>query len=294
MAPHDTHDHAGEPPHAHAGGPAPAHDHAHAHGEALSWWELWPMLAWGSYTVYLYATGRIFYLLQRFYGHLALGAGVVLLAAFAYGWLLRRRRLKADAAAEAAHPGAPPSAHPPGAPPAADGAACTCAACEGRSGAGRYLRSLAFIVPLVIGMSLPRHGPNALAAMQWGAGDLAMMAQLAARQETERAEMQRGYGWLTLMGVAQRLAGGQDEKVGAMGFVARKPGMPEDQFYLIRFTMACCAACAQPVAVPVRWPQAASLEKDQWVKVFGRLDSKDRVLVADDVEPIREPSDPYM
>jgi len=272
---HDTHAHWHDDAH----GGAPSHAHA---PEALSWWELWPMLAWGAFTVYLYATGRIFYLLQRFYGHLALGAGVVLLAAFAYGWLLRRRRLREDAAAEAA-----PA-------PAAPGAPCACAACRGRAGAGRYLRSLAFIVPLVIGLALPRHGPNALAAIQWGAGDLAMMAQLAAQRETERAEMQRGYGWLTLVGVAQRLAAGREEKVGAMGLIARKAGMPDDQFYLVRFTMACCAACAQPVAVPVQWAEAASLEKDQWVKVFGRLDASARLFVADDVQPVREPADPYM
>ena len=70
-------------------------DHGHldeAHG-LVSWWELWPMLGWGGYTVYLYATGQIFYLLRPIYGHIAFGGGLLLLAAFVYGWLLRRRGL---------------------------------------------------------------------------------------------------------------------------------------------------------------------------------------------------------
>jgi len=267
------------------------------HVPVLSWWELWPMLAWGAYTVYLYATGRIFYLLQRVYGHLALAGACVLLAAFAYGWAVRFRRLRAERRRrEAAREVGRLEALKP---------LCVCGASE--HGWGRYIRSLAFIVPLVVGLSLPSRGVNSLAAVQWGAGDLAMMAELAAQRETERAEQRGRYAWTTLMGVAQRLSAGRARKVGALGFVARKEGQGRDRFYLVRFVMTCCAACAQPVAVPARLDDdalrarkldpedvRAGLEQDRWVEAFGRLDPSAKVWWIEDLKFVHEPENPYM
>jgi len=276
----------------------PDNDSEKRHVAVLSWWELWPMLAWGLYTVYLYATGRIFFLLQRVYGHLALGGACVLLVAFAYGWVVRFRRLRAEYKRqdEAREVGRLSELRP----------VCACGVSE--AGWGRYVRSLAFIVPLVVGFSLPARGVNALAAVQWGAGDLAMMAELASQRETARTETRGEYGWTTLMGVAQRLAAGRAQKVGAMGFIARKDDQPPDQFYLVRFVMTCCAACAQPVAVPAQLddealrrhkldPEAirAALAKDQWVEAFGRIDPDAKVLRIELIEILaRPPHNPYM
>jgi len=267
------------------------------HVPVLSWWELWPMLAWGTYTVYLYATGRIFYLLQRVYGHLALAGACVLLAAFAYGWAVRVSRLRSERKRlEAAREAGRLDALRP---------LCVCGVSE--AGWGRYVRSLAFLVPLVVGFSLPARGVNSLAAVQWGAGDLAMMAELADRRQTERSEQRGRYAWTTLMGVAQRLSGGRAEKVGALGFIARKEGQPRDRFFVVRFLMTCCAACAQPVAVPARLDEEAlrahklvpeavrdHLEADQWVEVFGRLDPSAKVWWIEDLKFVREPENPYM
>jgi len=267
------------------------------HVPVLSWWELWPMLAWGAYTVYLYATGRIFYVLQRVYGHLALAGACLLLAAFAYGWAVRLARLRSERKRlEAEREAGRLDALRP---------VCVCGVSE--AGWGRYVRSLTFIVPLVVGFSLPARGVNSLAAVQWGAGDLAMMAELADRRQAERAEQRGEYAWTTIMGVAQRLSAGGTEKVGARGFIARKKGQPRGRFFVVRFLMTCCAACAQPVAVPARLDEEAlrthklapeavrkHLEQDQWVEAFGRLDPEAKVWWIEDVKFIREPKDPYM
>jgi len=267
------------------------------HVAVLSWWELWPMLAWGAYTVYLYGTGRIVYLLQRVYAHLALAGACLLLAAFVYGWAVRLARLRAEyrRLAEDRDAGRLEALRP----------VCVCGVSEG--GWGRVVRSLAFLVPLVVGLSLPARGVNSLAAVQWGAGDLAMMAELAARRETERTEIRGEYGWTTVMGVAQRVSAGLEQKVGARGFIARKKGQPRDRFYLVRFLMTCCAACAQPVAVPARLDAEAvrgrgldparvlaDLNGDQWVDAYGRIDAQEKVLVIEDLTFIREPENPYM
>ena len=241
----------------------------------LSWWELWPMLGWGAFVAYLYAKGRMTLFLRPLYGHLAVGAAAVLLLCFVCGWFVRRRSLKREAedAAEHVHNG-----H----------------ACADASNAWRAVRSLAFLVPIVIGLALPERGLNALAALQRGAGDPAMLAELAAQQQLAEAREEQGYGWTTVLGVAQRLSLPEPQKVGALGFVIRDAKMPADRFLLVRFSITCCAADASPMAVPVRWRDAATLENNQWVKVFGETDPKAKVLVADKVEPTREPANPYM
>jgi uncharacterized repeat protein (TIGR03943 family) len=256
------------------------HEQHAANRPVLSWWELWPVLGWGLFTVYLFATGRMFYLLRPIYGYLALAAGVVLLAAFLYGWILR---LLAKDAEDAGEP------------------ACTEGydACQRRTdsrthGLGLYIRSLVFIMPLAVGFTLPERGLTSLAAIQWGAGDIAQAAQLAAEQEQQKAEWERGYESVSVIGVALRLRETQAQKVAAMGLVVHRMELPADQFLLVRFRMICCAADAQPVAVPVRWAQAASLKENAWVKVFGQTDHGVRALIADEVEPTKEPGNPYL
>jgi uncharacterized repeat protein (TIGR03943 family) len=254
------------------------HEHHAVNQPVLSWWELWPALGWGLFTVYLFTTGRMFYLLRPLYGYLALAAGVVLLAAFLYGWILRLRAARADMADQ--RPRAKPCQ------------ACQVRGCAG--GVGRYVRSLVFIVPLAVGFTLPERGLTSLAAIQWGAGDIAQAAQLAVEQEQQKAEWERGYESVSVIGVALRLRETQAQKVAAMGLVVHRMELPADQFLLVRFRMICCAADAQPVAVPVRWADAASLKENAWVKVFGQTDHGARALVADEVEPTKEPGNPYL
>ena len=267
------------------------HDDGAAHGACaaapLSWWELWPMLAWGAYAVYLEATGRMALYLRPLYGHLAAGGGAVLLAAFAYGWVTRVRQIRAArrAWAEALAAGRRTDAD---LPPQALGAA------RPRFDAWRCARSLAFAVPLVVGLSLPERGLNALAALQRGAGDPAMLAQLALRRQEEQTQQVRGYAWTTVLGVAQHLKGPAEAKVGALGFVARPKDAKPGEFLLVRFAVTCCAADATPVAVPDRWPEAATLKDNEWVKVYGRIDPAAAALVADVVESTVAPDQPYL
>jgi uncharacterized repeat protein (TIGR03943 family) len=253
------------------------HEHPAADRPVLSWWELWPLMGWGLFTAYLYGTGKIFLLLRPAYAYMALAGAAILLAAFLYGWILRHRTLATDAAADPPEP---------------------CDECHphchsGRTGLGLYVRSLAFIIPICIGWLLPDRGPNSLAA-QWGEADLAQAAQVAAVREQEKAEWERGYSSTTVIGAAVRLRQMQEEKVTAVGLVAHVPQLPPDQFLLVRFKMTCCAADAMPVAVPVRWADAASLKDRTWVKVFGQTDPAAKAVVADAVEPTKEPLDPYL
>jgi len=243
------------------------------HTQRLTWWELWPMLGWGGFVIYLYAQGRMALFLKPLYSHLALGGAIILLVCFVCGWAARRRSLNRA-----------PDPH-------FDEGVCACSA---GPGAWRVVRSLAFLVPIIIGLALPERGLNALAALQRGAGDPAMLAELAAQQQLAEAREEQGYGWTTVLGVAQRLNAPEPQKVGAMGFVIRDEKAPADRFLLVRFQIVCCAADASPLAVPVKWPEAHTLKDNQWVKVFGTTDPEAKAIVADKVEPTRQPANPYM
>jgi uncharacterized repeat protein (TIGR03943 family) len=249
--------------------------HLAADRPVLSWWELWPLVGWGLFTMYLFGTGKIFLLLRPAYAYVALAGGLILLAAFLYGWILRRRALLAATATDRTQ--ACDECHPH---------------CHSRrAGVALYVRSLAFIIPIGLGWFLPDRGANSLAALEWGEADL---AQVAVAREQEKAIWERGYSSTTVVGAAVRLKQMQQEKVAAVGMVAHVPQLPPDQFLLIRFRMTCCAADTTPVAVPVRWAGAAALKESTWVKVFGQTDPTAKAIVADEVEPTKEPRDPYL
>ncbi len=252
----------------------------------LSWWELWPMLGWGLFTVHLYLSGSMKFFLRPIYAHLAGGAGFVLLAAFVCGWWHRRRSMRAR---RDAHDEDHRHTHDH------DGGACGAG-----TGPWRIVRSLAFLVPLVVGLALPERGLNALAALQRGAADPAMLAELAAQQETVAAERRGEYQFTTVLGVLQRARSSVPVKVGALGFVARPKEMRPGTFLLVRFNITCCAADAAPVAIPVHATdpkvreQIRGLKENQWVELYGVAGGGEAGLRAEEIVPTSEPDKPYL
>ncbi len=262
------------------------------HSGRLSWWELWPMAGWGVFVLFVRLTGRMPLFLWSVYGYLAAAGGVLLLALFAVGWVLRQHSLRAEYAARRA--AVLRGEEAPAWSPDADNHDHDHACGAGGGRAWLIVRSLAFIVPILVGFSLPVRGLNDLAAVQRGAEDWAMVAELASQRALAEAEERRGYAWTNVLGLAQRLRSPRPMKVGALGFVLRTENTPPGQFLLVRFTITCCAADASPVAVPVRWEGAEKLETNRWVKVFGRTDPEAKVVIAEEVEEADEPPEPYM
>lgn len=91
------------------------------------------------------------------------------------------------------------------------------------------------------------------------------------------------------------LAGRQ---VRLIGFVSPRPG---GGVHVARLTMSCCAADARPVRIMVR-QAPAGLVADAWVAVTGTYGGLDpdagvnqqvAVVVAERVEPVPAPADPY-
>ncbi|HEY0736903.1 MAG TPA: TIGR03943 family protein [Herpetosiphonaceae bacterium] len=90
--------------------------------------------------------------------------------------------------------------------------------------------------------------------------------------------------------------------VDVVGFVYRDPERPAtaDEFYVVRYTLACCVADRTSVSLPVQWDQAAALPNDQWVRVIGTLDVRSSdgppewIVTEARVEPVAQPSEPYL
>lgn len=78
------------------------------------------------------------------------------------------------------------------------------------------------------------------------------------------------------------------------GFVSDEPGAPPGSFTLSRFYVSCCAADAIPYSVAVASDR--SYPVDTWLRVAGALELRAGgwVLVADEVERVREPDRPYL
>ncbi|MDQ4095108.1 MAG: hypothetical protein M3174_02750, partial [Actinomycetota bacterium] len=84
-------------------------------------------------------------------------------------------------------------------------------------------------------------------------------------------------------------------EVDLVGFVDEESGPPET-FTLTRFYVSCCAADAIPFSVPVD-PQANTVPStDEWARVTGVLEERDGrlVVVADAIEAVEEPDEPYL
>ncbi len=91
-----------------------------------------------------------------------------------------------------------------------------------------------------------------------------------------------------------------DMPADVIGFVYREPAFAADEFMLSRFTMSCCVADAFPIGMPVSAVDAPEFETGAWARVQGALqatlfgDELLPVLLADVIEPVDEPRQPYL
>jgi uncharacterized repeat protein (TIGR03943 family) len=94
----------------------------------------------------------------------------------------------------------------------------------------------------------------------------------------------------------------QNKPADVVGFISNDPDDPDNEFYVTRFVITCCAVDAQPVGVPVYLPNwKSTLRANQWVKVIGSFvtnpSSKSQeaiALVPTSTTKVDQPSDPYL
>jgi len=157
-------------------------------------------------------------------------------------------------------------------------------------------------IPVVFGL-LVRPQPLGAAAVSNREVNLTAMTSVTAPSSDGRISLQVGektiVDWLVEFQRAEpsTFIG---EEANVIGFVYRDDRFGDDSFLVGRFILSCCVADASPVGLVVRWPQATELPADQWIEVRGHFEVSTfdglemPVLVADDIQLIEPPSNPYL
>ncbi len=91
-----------------------------------------------------------------------------------------------------------------------------------------------------------------------------------------------------------------NQKVDADGFVVYPSNLPENYITLTRFVIACCAADASPIGLPVKLQQSRSaFPADRWFNVKGKMitetlnGKRQLVIQSSSLKPVSEPQNPY-
>jgi len=153
-----------------------------------------------------------------------------------------------------------------------------------------------FLIPIVLGLVMPRTGLNVSALS--GGGAFSSFSEGLAQDFLSRQE---GYAPENISAVVSSIniypEKSQGRKVGTIGFVWHKEGLSVDEFILARYMITCCVAHTSSVKLLVNSPQANQLRDNEWVKVEGIIEFKEDKTVyiqAKRVVKIPEPDAPYL
>jgi putative membrane protein len=154
-------------------------------------------------------------------------------------------------------------------------------------------------LPLILGTLVPSQPLGADAVR----GNVALraatfdVATVASKDPLDRTVLD----WVNLFAQPNISASEYDGQVADfVGFVLTEPGFPDDHVMVVRNIVSCCVADLSGIGVPVYWPQAATLQDDQWVRITGTFeagvfrDTKTPILQAEAVEMVEQPEHPYL
>jgi len=85
-----------------------------------------------------------------------------------------------------------------------------------------------------------------------------------------------------------------------VGFVYHDGQLAADVFLVSRFAVTCCSADATAIGLLVRWPAAASLESNAWVRVRGPVEvgslrgNPTPLVAAESLDGVETPAQPYL
>ena len=106
--------------------------------------------------------------------------------------------------------------------------------------------------------------------------------------------------WIKIFNYETDVSAYVGQQASVTGFVYRDDKLAENQFYLSRFVVSCCAADGFAIAMIVESAQAQTLEQDSWVLVKGPVSSiviNERnapVIQAESIQAVPIPEQPYL
>ncbi|MBL8077053.1 MAG: TIGR03943 family protein [Anaerolineales bacterium] len=158
------------------------------------------------------------------------------------------------------------------------------------------------VVPLAIGLLIPARPLDSSAFATKGfntTGPMVSSDSAAKLFETESQD-RNVLDWVKISYYEKDITPYLDQQASVIGFVYRDDQLNENQFYVSRFIISCCAADASSIGMIVNWDDAKTLKQDSWVLVKGSISStilKDQTLLVIDAESIQDvpvPEQPYL
>ncbi|MDP9068652.1 MAG: TIGR03943 family protein [Actinomycetota bacterium] len=152
------------------------------------------------------------------------------------------------------------------------------------------------ILPVVAVLALPPASLSSFAASRRSSFATAGFSSSPEQVATGELSLSDVAGALRSEEAMTALVGRAGSDVDFTGFVTRDPGAAADEFTLTRFLISCCVADALSVEVRVVGAPPGEFEKDQWVRVTGKIyPLGDEVIVdARSVEAVERPEKPYL
>lgn len=152
------------------------------------------------------------------------------------------------------------------------------------------------VLPVVVVLALPPASLSSFAASRrssFASAGFSTSAEDVAEGDLSLADVAGALRSTEAMDALVQRAG---TEVDFTGFVTRDPGMGADEFVLTRFLISCCVADALSVEVRVVGAPPGQFDKDDWVRVSGKIYpvGGEVILDAESIEPVERPERPYL
>lgn len=158
------------------------------------------------------------------------------------------------------------------------------------------------LVPLLVGVLIPARplDSSAFATKGFNTNAPLVSADSSALLFETDSEERNVLDWIKLFNYEEDVTQFIGQKASVIGFVYSNEDLSENQFFVSRFVVSCCAADGFAIAMAAEWDDAAALQQDSWVLVKGTIEAitiDDRrvpMIVAESVQEVPVPSQPYL
>jgi uncharacterized repeat protein (TIGR03943 family) len=157
-------------------------------------------------------------------------------------------------------------------------------------------------LPIMFGLLIPAKPLGAAAIANKGVNTSAgLVAASAQAVQLDIAPKDRNIlDWIRAINAANDPNTINGEPADVIGFVYQDSRLGDGKFLVGRFTINCCVADALAIGMAVQWPDAQALPANSWVRVKGTVKATTAdgqrlpLIVAESVETVPEPSQPYL
>ncbi|WP_318729878.1 TIGR03943 family putative permease subunit [Roseofilum sp. Guam] len=158
------------------------------------------------------------------------------------------------------------------------------------------------LLTAIVGLTVRPQAFTSETALKRGVNDFIPITEITPQSFTNvtKPEERSLVEWVRTLNVYPEPDAYTGQNVQVSGFVIHPPDFPPEYGLVSRFIITCCAADAYPIGLPVKFPESReTYAQDSWVEIKGAMatevlnDNRKLVIVAQEVQPIPEPKNPY-